>query len=100
MTPQTHGLVEIAPRPADADDRADRAGALQRQRARAADESDADDDELVDAHAADSVAAAGAAVNRPSAVPQCGQEAFVLGRQADRDAQPLRQAVVGHRAAR
>ncbi len=76
--------VEIGARAADADDLSRRApAARKRQRARAADQSDADDDEFVDAHAR--CQRVGVAERRR----ERGEEARVLRGQPDGDAQPL-----------
>ena len=91
-----HAASRLAARPADADDRTDGARALQRRRARAADESDADDGELFDAQGKGQPPWR-AALNR--AAPSRARPGTARSLpQPDRNAQPLGQAVIGDRA--
>ena len=85
MTPARSAASRFARRAADADDLAHRAGALQRERARAADQADADDDELADAHGATAQPARDALSAERRL--ERGEKALVLRRQADGDAQ-------------
>ena len=97
--PSVERSVEIRAAAADADDRAHAPGGLERQRERAADEPDADDDERCDRGAASAVTAG--AERAASAGKRRGQrveEAAVFRGQPDRDAQELRQPVVRDRA--
>ena len=78
---------------------ADSAGRPQRERERAADQADADDDELVDAGRAGALIAAGASARASAGKRRLEriEEAAVLGGQADRHAQVLGQPVIGDR---